>query len=282
MISVKNEKFVKYEDGVSAVIMRINVDSAQELPETDDFSGKILYQGSTARDLSTGDFYALTSSGEWVRQKNSSGGSATEVYNAGKTVPQGSSVTVDGQTYTVGVNAEIFNSYENNHAVGNYSHAEGINTLASGAFSHAEGDHSYAISTYSHAEGNGTLASGICSHAEGHATTARGNYSHAEGNFSTASGIYSHSEGYSTASADFAHSEGSGAVAASIAQHAQGKFNAIDSNNKYAFIIGNGTDNDNRSNALAIDWDGKIYVNGSSTGIDLNNLLSRIQALENN
>ena len=65
---------------------------------------------------------------------------------------------------------EIFNSYtgsDANRATAPYSHAEGIETTASG----------YA----SHAEGSGTTASGPCSHAEGSGTTASGDYSHAGG-----------------------------------------------------------------------------------------------------
>ena len=66
------------------------------------------------------------------------------------------------------------------------------------------------------------------------------------------------------------------AIAGSMAQHAQGKYNIADSTGKYAFIIGNGTDENNRSNAFAIDWDGKIYVNNSNTGIDVSTLLGRV------
>lgn len=96
MVSIRNEKFVKYEDNLSVVRVRINVDSADELPETDDFSGKILYQGSTARDLSTGDLYALTSSGEWIKQSASSGGQGTDNYNDLSNKPQINGVTLQG------------------------------------------------------------------------------------------------------------------------------------------------------------------------------------------
>lgn len=65
------------------------------------------------------------------------------------------------------------------------------------------------------------------------------------------------------------HAEGQGTLALSEAQHAQGKYNVADSNNKFAFIIGNGTSSSNRHNAFAVDWNGKIYVNGSGTGIDV-------------
>jgi hypothetical protein len=95
MVSIRNEKFVKYEDNLSVVRVRINVDSADELPETDDFSGKILYQGSTARDLSTGDLYALTSSGEWILQ-TAGGGSGTSDYSQLSNNPSINNVTLQG------------------------------------------------------------------------------------------------------------------------------------------------------------------------------------------
>lgn len=96
MVSIRNEKFVKYEDNLSVVRVKINVDSADELPETDDFSGKILYQGSTARDLSTGDLYALTSEGEWIKQSVSSGGQGTDNYNDLSNKPSINNVTLQG------------------------------------------------------------------------------------------------------------------------------------------------------------------------------------------
>ncbi len=69
MISIRSEKFIKYENNLSVMRMEIDIDSVEELPETDDFSGRILYQGSIAWDISTGDFYGLTSTGEWILQK---------------------------------------------------------------------------------------------------------------------------------------------------------------------------------------------------------------------
>ncbi len=71
MISIRNENFIKYESGLSVVRMEIDVDSAEELPAKDYFSGRTLYQGSIAWDISTGDFYGMTSLGEWILQKGS-------------------------------------------------------------------------------------------------------------------------------------------------------------------------------------------------------------------
>jgi hypothetical protein len=106
-------------------------------------------------------------------------------------------------------------------------------------------------------------ASGYTAHAEGSGTTASGDFSHAEGNGTTASG-------------NFSHAEGSGTKASSANQHAQGKFNVADSSNKYAFIIGNGTAYNARSNAFAIDWNGLIYVNNATTGVDVSSIASTI------
>jgi hypothetical protein len=194
----------------------------------------------------------------------------TEVYNAGKTTPSGTTYTIGGTTYTVGDNAEVFNSYSNNNAIGSYSHAEGTYTMASSDAAHAEGFHTIASGYASHSEGSNTTASNSCSHAEGDNTTASGTYSHAEGSRTTASGNYSHAEGaFTNAIGVFSHAEGSYTIASSNNQHVQGKYNIEDSNSKYAFIIGNGTSNSARSNAFAVDWNGKIYTDNSETGVDV-------------
>lgn len=208
-----------------------------------------------------------------------------------------------GQKTTDG--GEIFNNYENNIATTN-SHAEGSNTKATGKCAHAEGGNVFDIHSTgpiakgdgSHAEGCGTKAIGDCSHAEGTYTTASGDWSHAEGGGAkatgtsshaegggtTASGNYSHAEGGSTtASGVGSHAEGYNTKASSNYQHVQGKFNVEDANGKYAFIIGNGEDGNNRSNAIAIDWNGLFYLNNSDAGIDLSNLTTKeevAQAIE--
>ena len=48
--------------------------------------------------------------------------------------------------------------------------------------------------------------------------------------------------------------------------------NIEDIENKFVHIIGNGTADDARSNAFAIDWNGNIYVNNSPTGVNVNDL----------
>lgn len=156
--------------------------------------------------------------------------------------------------------------------VGNYSVAEGYATTASGYTSHAEGSGATASGSVSHAEGDGT-ASGNYSHAEGFFTVASGDGAHAEGQNTTASGNPSHAEGTNTtASGGSAHAEGSGTTASGLRSHAQnrgtiaaaenqtalGRFNTEDANGVYAVIVGNGTSDSNRSNALTVDWDGNV------------------------
>ena len=146
-------------------------------------------------------------------------------------------------------------------ASGNNAHSEGLRTTASGACSHAEGGrfnnngtmiYNTASGNASHAEGAGTTASGNASHAEGIGTTASGNASHAEGNSTIASGTCSHAEGIRT-------------TAQRKSQTAIGEFNIADTGGTdsttrgdYAFIVGNGTSNTARSNALTVAWDSTV------------------------
>ena len=126
----------------------------------------------------------------------------------------------------------------------------GDRTKATGENSHAEGTLTMATGENSHAEGTrGTTASGAASHAEGTTATASGLSSHAEGTTTTAQGISSHAEGLHT-------------IANGDNQHVQGKYNIADEANKFADIVGNGTDILDRSNAYALDWDGNLYLKG--------------------
>lgn len=160
----------------------------------------------------------------------------------------------------------------NTNATGGYSHAAGYSTNASALSSHTEGDQTTASGQGSHAEGCFTNATGRYAHAEGNETYADGTYSHAEGQSTHATGQVSHAEGFNTyAEGEWSHAEGEYTIAAGRASHVQGKFNLEDKQNKYAFIIGNGTNTGSgRSNAHTVDWNGNgwykgdIYVGGTS------------------
>ena len=137
-------------------------------------------------------------------------------------------------------------------ASNNDSYAEGLSTEASGVGAHAEGNGANASGGYSHAEGYDTKASGTQAHSEGHNSIASGSIAHAEGFDTKASGYASHAQNFYT-------------KASSNYQTALGKYNVEDNASAYAVIIGNGTSDDARSNALTVDWSGNVTAAGSIT-----------------
>ena len=121
-----------------------------------------------------------------------------------------------------------------------------------GPMSFAEGDNITASGLYSHAEGSFTIAHGESSHAEGDSTNAGGKNSHAEGYHSMANGLRSHAQNFET-------------IASGLNQTALGRYNIEDNDDTYSVIIGNGTNDNNRSNALTVDWQGNVKAAGSVT-----------------
>ena len=102
-----------------------------------------------------------------------------------------------------------------------------------------------------------------------------GEYAFAQGKDSQASGPYSYAGGKETqASGLVSHTEGTGTIAAGSNQTVIGKYNVKDTYNRYSFIIGNGQDDDNRSNALTINWQGQgsfagdLYTNNQKVATE--------------
>ena len=148
-------------------------------------------------------------------------------------------IDIDGveQTFVAGRGAEVFNDYKWNIAIGEYSHAEGGESLAIGDASHAEGygvvavdgtaAHAegvgYAFGYATHAEGGGTASCGYYSHAEGYETEALYYADHSEGCSTVAAGSSSHAEGEETLALEWtSHSEGYRSVATGTGSHAEG------------------------------------------------------------
>lgn len=128
-------------------------------------------------------------------------------------------------------------------ASGYGAHAEGTSTRATGDSAHAEG---YGTATYnpttqtftnfkgiasgnySHSEGQECVASSQASHAEGQYTVASYTASHAEGSYATASGLYSHAEGRETRASGYAsHAGGTYTRANSNSETAIGRYNTL-------------------------------------------------------
>lgn len=185
---------------------------------------------------------------EWTEWGNiADGGNAATVngYTVNANVPAGFSPigqNTENKTYTYGRvtytgsnTSEVFNSYTDNMAANEYSHAEGYDTKALGDHSHAEGSGTKALGFHSHAECSSTEASGDCSHAEGMDTTASGECSHAEGSMTTASSSASHAEGSDTrASGNDSHAEGSSTKASGSHSHAEGSLTEASGESSHA------------------------------------------------
>ena len=148
------------------------------------------------------------------------------------------------------------------------AHAEGYQTNASGKGAHTEGDTTSATANGAHAEGYSTLADAAYAHAEGNDTEAGGSTSHAEG-YQTHAGAYAHAEGSSTdAGGNWSHAQNLGTKARSRGQTAIGEYNVADATGTsttrgtHAFIVGNGTADNARSNALTVGWNGNLNAAG--------------------
>lgn len=68
---------------------------------------------------------------------------------------------------------------------------------------------------------------------------------------------------YNTASGARSVAMGSNTIAASAEQVVEGEYNVADSNGTYAHIIGNGTGENDRSNAATVDWSGNAWFAGT-------------------
>ena len=149
-----------------------------------------------------------------------------------------------------------------------------------GTSSFAFGNNVEASGSYSHAEGYGTVASGRRSHAEGYMTTASGSTAYAIGNGTIANGVMMFSAGYKNVETTI-YPEWVAGTQYSVGdrvQRAGWGFECIIANNsntiletewrkliaptESVMVIGNGVDNDHRSNAYALDWDGNGHYMG--------------------
>lgn len=199
-------------------------------------------------------------------------------------------------------------------ASGFVSAALGYGAIASGSYSMANGTYSTASGSYSMANGRQSIASGQSSYTEGSKTTASGMFSHAEGNNTISSGLMSHSQGYKTEANGFGmHVQGifnnlavlypnwvsntSYSVGDRVYySNSQSGFECITANSDSTWtvehwkniyfnsniidVVGNGTAEDARSNAYALDWEGNghfmgdVYVGCSTDSSGGNKLIS--------
>ena len=170
-------------------------------------------------------------------------------FNANGTGVQSPSNTASGSSSTA--------MGSNTTASGDYSTAMGAASFASGYAAAAIGTEAIASGDKSIAMGDSLTASGDVSIAMGVGTIASGDYSTAMGGLTVASGRISTAMGLNTNAQDYA------SVSIGHYNKADETPNPLvfDSQNT-AFVIGNGTDSNNRSNAFEVLFDGTTTITG--------------------
>lgn len=167
----------------------------------------------------------------------------------------GATITAEYEPANSQTKVFTFGSRNQSGKIGPNSFVEGTNNIASEADSHSEGNGCVSSGYRSHSEGDNTTASGQGSHSEGYHTVAGNSNAHSEGTYSVASGMSSHSANDHT-------------IAQGFAQTAIGSYNIADGQPSTIgagslFIIGNGTADNARSNALTVDWSGNVVASGT-------------------
>jgi predicted acyltransferase (DUF342 family) len=163
-------------------------------------------------------------------------------------------------------------------AMGKHSLATGLNTTASGERSTAMGESTKASGFISTAMGYKTTASGFMSTAMGVETAASRDFSTAMGYQTTASGYFSTASGKnSTASGRSSTAMGYETTASDHGSFVIGQYNdalsSVTTNgsatdydpDNTAFVIGNGTARDNKSDAFKVLFNGDATVSNNLT-----------------
>jgi hypothetical protein len=183
--------------------------------------------------------------------------------------------------YSVALGYNTKATGENSTAFGNATTASGFSTTSIGYGTKAEGSHAVAMGYFTTASGTIATAMGVGTIASAHYTTAMGDGSTASGYgstsmgfFSVATGRFSTATGHKTkAKGDYSATFGYNNVTGGYASTVVGLFNdsllttnetEVDFNTPL-FIVGNGSAEDQRSNALVVRKSGAIQVKNNIT-----------------
>ena len=165
-------------------------------------------------------------------------------------------------TISFSMNAQMSDNSSGTSATGTNAVAMGKSTTASGSYSTAMGRNSTASGNYSTAMGWNTTASVGFSTAMGYQTTASGNSSTAMGYQTTASGDSSTAMGKQTIASDYA--------SLVIGQYNSSGYSVTNNATSFntantAFVIGNGADSSNKSDAFKVMFNGDATVSNDLT-----------------
>ena len=195
----------------------------------------------------------------------------------------------EGASIQATSNGAIASGYADNGAIiqasgqgataSGYADGEGasIQATSNGAIASGYADNGAIIQ----ASGDGSIASGNA-YGEGASIQAGGGgsiasgYADGEGASIQAGGDGSIASGYADATSGNVEASGMGSQAFGIGTQTQtdgqmvlGKCNVVDSDGDYAMIVGNGADDEHRSNAFAIDWNGNLVLFDNGTPVVL-------------
>jgi hypothetical protein len=202
-------------------------------PQIDDF-----FDSTTAGSVFTTGSFAFRG-GEAAVDSPADKGTDIFFYVSGSSAAGRNSVAMFGGSIVVSGSLVQGNFGASGGAAGQYGHAEGERTNATGTASHAEGRFAGAVGSNSHAEGDSTVSNGNGSHAEGLSSTSQGAYSHAEGQSTFSFGNYSHAEGISTTSeGTHSHAEGIVTYSRAVYSHAEGERTEVLSTGRSAHVEG--------------------------------------------
>jgi hypothetical protein len=176
----------------------------------------------------------------------------------------GVSTTASGTgSFTIGNQTTAIGSYD--LAMGQYTTSSGVASVAMGYMTNATGSFSFAT-------GNRTTTTAWCTFATGYGSTASGSNSAAMGDYTKASGFNSIATGsYTISSGLNSFAMGKSILANTCGMVAIGryndttKYNGINSYSDWydddpLFVIGNGTSDETRSNALTILKNGMTAI----------------------
>lgn len=161
---------------------------------------------------------------------------------------------------TTASNTGAFSAGYTSVASGQAAASIGFQTTASGTAAAAIGYGTTASGTGAAAVGRDATASGAASTALGRGTTASASQALAAGRDSKAEAVAATALGYGT--------DATGARSFVAGAYNQPDENDVDSTHgsgarKYLMIVGNGTADNARSNAMTLDWDGNMELAGS-------------------
>ena len=164
--------------------------------------------------------------------------------------------------YTNGYGLESYQNSDANNVAngGGYPVAIGHNNIASGLSAISIGNEAFASGDLSFATGFGTWSAGAFSFSTGHKTLAYKDGSTAMGINTTAFGVNSFAAGFETTASDC------GSFV--IGQYNLAGYNVTSSDLEFnasntAFVIGNGTASENRSDALVVKFNGDATLAGN-------------------